>query len=111
MTMAMAQHTEWRALVDDLRGRLNVASTMRGQRQDFTDGELGWVRFERVVMMERVNQLRAAAGLGPVTETAVLCVESGAAGHIDYVAKFAMGCADLVVGRADPNTGMPVQTG
>jgi hypothetical protein len=106
--MTMPEHMKWRALVDDLRGWLNVMSTMRDQRPDFTDGELGWVRFERAGMLERVNVHRAAAGLPPVAESAVLCVERGACGHIDYVAKYAMGCADLVVGRADPVTGWPV---
>lgn len=103
-TMTLPEHGEWRRIVDDLRGRLLVASTMRDQRQDVSDGEPGWVRFERDVMVERVNVLRAERGAGPVAEAAIRWQEDGACGHVDYVAKYAMGCADLVVGRADPET-------
>jgi hypothetical protein len=87
----------WRAVFEDLRATLVAEQERRGQRQGWVDGELEWVLAERAAMTQRVNRIRARYGLGPVAASAVQAVEQRAAGHIDYIAKYAIGCADLAV--------------
>ncbi|WP_157210216.1 hypothetical protein [Nocardioides aequoreus] len=48
---------------------------------------------ERAVMLEAVNDLRAAVGLPPTTMRVIYDAEVAACGHVDYVATFAIGCA------------------
>lgn len=81
----------------ELRGALLNAAAVRDLRDHFdtASGELGWVLHERHVMLDTTNRLRASRGILPVDEDAVLRIETSASGHIDYVLKFAIGCAEL----------------
>lgn len=101
---------EWEKILDDLKSTLIRASAQRHLRQHTVaapDGyqECEWVTFERQQMANAVNRLRAARGLPAVTLTAVIRVENMAVGHSDYVTQFAVGCAEIIVGRRDPDTG------
>lgn len=91
----------WRETAAELRDALVRAQTHRDDRRQLVplaDGstELGWVLYERAQMLEAVNALRKRDGRPPVTEAEILAAETTAYGHIDYTAKFAMNCADLV---------------
>lgn len=81
----------------ELKGALLDAAAERDQRDhfDIATGELGWVLHERNVMLDATNRLRASRGLLPVDEGSILPIETRATGHIDYVQKFAIGCAEL----------------
>ncbi len=94
--------TTCRELVFLLKDILVAAQAERAQRQDLVrleDGmpELGWVLYERQVMHDAVNALRAERGLGPVDAKAILGAENSACGHADYTLQYALRCADLVV--------------
>lgn len=82
-----------------LKDTLQTATGERSKRRDFDteSGELGWVIFERQQMHSAVNKLRAKAGLAPVPIERIERAEMSASGHIDYVEKFALRCADLVI--------------
>lgn len=81
----------------ELKDALLNAAAARDQRNHFdtATGELGWVIHERHVMLDTTNRLRASRGLLPVDEDAILRIETSASGHIDYILKFAIGCAEL----------------
>lgn len=85
-----------------LREVLVAAQAERDQRPDLVDGVYGpeceWAVYERQVMHEAVNKLRAGFSLPPVPLTAVERVEQLAVGHSDYTAKFSFYCAELAEG-------------
>ena len=85
-----------RTLIDTLKAALAQAITERPQRRDFVNGELAWITYEREVMHQETNRQRAKRGRGPVSLADIRRVESTSEGHIDYVSKFAIGCAELV---------------
>lgn len=92
----------YRDLIDHFKDVLNEATTERSKRPDMVvleggTGEFGWVLYERAVMRDEVNRLRQEKGLDPVDDDTLLRVEGQASGHIDYVFKYAIGCADLVL--------------
>lgn len=89
----------WRDDVTALEEALSAATEDRPTRADFVDGELGWVRHEREVLLGITNQIRAREGLPPVTADDIARVEVTALGHVDYVKKLAIACADLAHGR------------
>lgn len=95
-----------RALSDSLREVLAAAQEQRGQRPGLVDTprgpECAWAVYEREVMLDAVNRLRAGLDpeLPPVTMAEVERVDRRAAGHVDYSRKFAWGCAELVMGGA-----------
>ena len=93
------QHNERRKAFFTLKDTLQVATGERSKRDEFDpeSGELGWVIFEREQMHEAVNKLRARSGLGPISIDSVERAEVSASGHVDYVEKYALNCADLVV--------------
>lgn len=98
----MSTHT-WRNDLEVLRASLTDTQQHRDERMAFItlpDGtsELGWVLHEREQMLVAVNRLRSAAGKPAASMEEVLAAERSACGHVDYTAKFAMGCADLVAG-------------
>jgi hypothetical protein len=85
---------------------LRDASRQRGKRGDFVpDGPgvtvPGWVLFERDVMRAAVDVERAARGLSPVEPDRVTRAERLACGHVDYVEKYALYCAEMALGE-DP---------
>jgi hypothetical protein len=95
------KRSTWYQNLAVFRSALTTAQEARSERREFLpqpDGtqELGWVLYERGQMLTAVNDLRALAGKQPVDLEDVLSAELRASGHIDYTAKFAMGCADLV---------------
>lgn len=94
----------YRDLIGHFQDLLNEATKERKDRRDFVtlDGgtaEFGWVLYERDVMRDEVNRLRQARGLNPVDDFTIIRVEMQASGHIDYVLKYAIGCADLVLAK------------
>lgn len=83
-------------------GVLAEAQKERPQRDSLVeraDGypELEWAAYERGVMHEEVNRVRAESGHEPVPLTLVERVEGQAAGHSDYSSKFALYCAELAL--------------
>lgn len=82
--------------------KLDRATQERPKRSGWAprfDGtsELEWITYERSVMLEAVNQARHAIGRAPVTVNDVMRVENTASGHCDYVRKFALYCAEMVM--------------
>lgn len=98
-----ARHRDRRAVHERLVTELTDAAKQRDRRQYLVNGptgyEPGWVRYERGRMLAVVNDERAKRGLQPVAWTAVAGAESAAAGHVDYVTKYALYCAELVVDK------------
>jgi hypothetical protein len=94
----MSERDAWRADAQELKQTLSHATTERDKRPDFApvSGELGWVIYERNIMHDAVNRMRARYGKPPVARDEIAWVETRACGHIDYVAKYAYGAADLV---------------
>lgn len=92
----------YRDLITRFKDLLNEATTERPKRRDMVlletgSGEIGWVLYERSVMRDEVNRLREERGRIPVDDHVIIQVEGQACGHIDYVLKYAIGCADLVL--------------
>jgi hypothetical protein len=96
----MTEPNAWRLDMLELKAVLTAATRVRHLREEFVAGELGWVRHERNIMHDATNAIRARYGRPPVTREQIEAVESRAGGHIDYVSKYAIGCADLV--HAEP---------
>lgn len=84
------------ALIDQFEKVLRDAGALRQQRLQLIEGERAWIVLERRTMLEATNNARAKRGLPPVEMYRVMAVERSAVGHIDYVHKFALGCAFLV---------------
>ncbi len=83
---------------------LRDASRQRGKRGDFVpDGPgatvPGWVLFERDAMRAAVDAERAARGLPPVEPDRIIRVERLACGHVDYMEKYALYCAEMALGE------------
>lgn len=97
------RHHDRRAVHERLVAELTDAATQRHHREDLVNGptgyEPGWVRYERGRMLAVVNDERSKRGLQPVAWTMVARAESAAAGHVDYVTKYALYCAELVVDK------------
>ncbi len=79
----------------------------RSRRDDMVPGpdgwkEPGWIVYERQVMFDEVNRLRGTRGRAPVTLKDVMKVEGCASGHVDYSRKYALYCAEIVLGES-PN--------
>jgi hypothetical protein len=91
------------ALRDRFRAVLAKAMEQRDKRPDFVDTmdgpELEWVLYERVVMLDEVNRMRAERGYPKVDSYLVLRAERMACGHVDYHSKFALYCAEIVLGE------------
>ena len=93
-----------RTIAGRLREVLATAQEQRAQRPDLVDGphgpECAWAVYEREVMLDAVNRLRAGIdpSLPPVAMAEVERADQSAAGHVDYSRKFAWGCAELVLG-------------
>ena len=54
----MDDHDTFRAVIGDMLRVLSAAQEERHLRQAWVDGELGWVLYEREVMLAEVNRLR-----------------------------------------------------
>jgi hypothetical protein len=57
-----------------------------------------WIDAEINFMHQAVNRRRSARGLPDVDRAAIVRVEQWACGHNDYSSKFALYCAELVLG-------------
>lgn len=88
--------SDWQSTAREVRELLEEATRHRSERSEFVDGELAWVAHERGVMHDAANRLRARMGKAPVSAEDVYTAEMLAAGHVDYVAKYAYGIADLI---------------
>jgi hypothetical protein len=83
---------------------LMKAQDTRKERQEFIVSnnpdekypEIGWVVYERQVMLDAVNHERKQLGLDPRPITDIVKVETQATGHVDYTRKFALYCSELV---------------
>ncbi len=84
-----------KTLIDRFEAILMEAHTHRDERTEFINDEIGWVTYERAVMLEAVNAERAKLGKKPIAN--VISAEKEACGHWDYTHKFAIGCAYLVL--------------
>lgn len=58
-----------------------------------------WIEDEILALWEETNRQRAMLGKGPIALEKVKDAESMAMGHIDYTAKCAYYCAELVEGN------------
>lgn len=98
---AATERLSFRAVHDHFRNTLMTAAEERSSRQGFdaATGELEWVLHERAVLLAEVNRIRAEIGGDPVDADAIEDVERGALGHVDYVTKFALYCAELALER------------
>ncbi|MGH3737609.1 MAG: hypothetical protein ACRDT6_18665 [Micromonosporaceae bacterium] len=99
-------------LLPILRGAIGE----RDARRDLitVDGETGpgWLFYERTVMTDAVNARRHEQGLAAVTTRDIADADGCAAGHADYVTKFTLYCAELVMAAptpADPPAYQPQQ--
>jgi hypothetical protein len=94
-----------RSRADHLRQVLMTAQGKRDQRPNLVEvngvAECEWAVYERQVMHDAVNLLRAGSQLPPVPLADIERVEMLAVGHSDYTAKFAFYCAELVEARDD----------
>lgn len=81
--------------------RMEDAFTTQTAKRDQYDG-LDWILAERQAMHAAVNAARVERRLPPLPITAVEHVENMACGHIDYVHKFALYCAELALGVEEP---------
>jgi len=78
----------------DVRIRLARALARAQEHRDERQ-PLGWVAYERAVMLRLVNEERGMQM--PVTLADIERVEGWALGHSDYSSKFALYCAELAV--------------
>lgn len=97
-----------RALIGHFRKVLLSAAKHRRERDDFIPDphgpcgeEVGWVVYERQQMHTAVNVELSRRGLPGVPEEDILCIERQACGHSDYVAQWAIRCADRVLRGSD----------
>lgn len=106
----LARSQARRNLIAHFFETLATAQTHRRERDDFVDSdvdpyghEVGWVVYEREQMHAAVNAELAKRGLGPAPLDEILYIERQAQGHVDYVKKWAIGCADLVLTKEKAN--------
>ena len=102
-----ADQREFIGLRDLLLAELSAAQKERDKRSELVpvEGdwpEAGWIRFERDTMLSSVNRERASRGKALVTAGDILKVERIACGHSDYSSKFALYCAEIIMGTS-PN--------
>lgn len=89
------------ALRDRFRGMLLEATGTRNQRQEISrtvwGPEIGWVIHERMCMLTAVNVARSERGYPPVDIEAVRRADQQATGHVDWLDKFSLYCAELTL--------------
>lgn len=93
----MTRGDEFRAMIKQMERTLTAETDQRKQRPG-----LSWIEAERHAMHSAVNAERAARSLAPLDLAAVERVENMACGHSDYAHKFALYCAELALGVAEP---------
>lgn len=94
---------EWKTALDAMLTTLRAAQQERRLRDGFETirgvTELRWVFYERAIMLAKTNEWRTYFGLPPVDEALIERVERQAAGHVDYTVTYAVGCAEVAMGR------------
>lgn len=97
----MTTATRLIATYEILHAALITAQAERDQRPDLVtvngQPECAWAIYERGVMLEQVNKIRADLGYQPVHMAAVERVENAAVGYSDYTKKYALYCAELAL--------------
>jgi hypothetical protein len=111
----VADHAAFMRSRDALREVLLAASKERGKRPELTASPAGgtecaWTAYERSAMLAEVNSQivhlrRAVLHREMATPEAIARAEREAEGHIDYVDKWSLYCAEIVAGYRDPQTG------
>ena len=100
--------TDFKDLIQKMHGILVQAQGERDQRRELVEPntpsnrhpEVGWVVYERQVMLGAVNRERKNRHLPEITvEMFVQKVEQLAYGHSDYTSKQALYCAEMSLGR------------
>lgn len=71
-----------------LRAALEAAQEQRPARNTVVDGVVGFVAYERAIMFELVNKIRAEGGRGPMPMSEIRKAEDAAVGHIDFSVKW-----------------------
>jgi hypothetical protein len=102
----LTKHNEKMCLRDTFLQILTEAAKKRPERQSLVRPPLGstddrepqWAAYERQSLFEATNLERSLRGETPLSLQDIIKVERQATGHSDYAAKFALGCAELVVG-------------
>ena len=88
------------ALRDRFRKVLIDATKCRDQKRAIMETtwgpEVEWVGYERAQMQAAVNFARAERGRAPVGIDAIRRVDQWATGHVDWLDKFSLYCAELV---------------
>lgn len=88
-------------LRDRLRHKLELVCRERDKRTSVVKTESGpeieWVLYEQYRMLEAVNLLRAARGLSCVSANDIRRADRLASGHVDWLDKFSLYCAELVL--------------
>lgn len=92
----------------ELRDALTDAQKQRPQRRNLNaHGELGWIAYERDVMVDATTALLVRHEL-PIdaaqVRVAVERAEGRAQGHVDYTSKWALGCAEHIAAIASTAT-------
>jgi hypothetical protein len=99
---------DFRDLIQKMHDILVQAQDERDQRRDLVESnvpsnrhpEVGWVVYERKVMLDAVNRERKNRQLPGITvEIFVRKVEQLAYGPVDYTDKLALYCAEMSLGR------------
>jgi hypothetical protein len=89
------------ALHNRFRDVLIEATGARNQHQGVVETvwgpEIGWVIYERICMLTAVNVARAERGYPPVDIEAVRRADQYATGHVDWLDKFSLYCAELTL--------------
>lgn len=87
------------SLRDRFRDVLIDAAKQRDQRREIVTTvwgpEIGWTLYERVRMQEAVNFALTERGLPPVGIDVIRRADQSATGHVDWLDKFALYCAEI----------------
>lgn len=86
----MIRYQQWMKCIWELEEALSDKTQQRGK-----DPEV-WIAAERKVMHQTVNELRSKRNRQPVAIAEIEKAERLAVGHVDYVRKFALYCAEIV---------------
>lgn len=93
--------TEKLALRDLFCDVLIEATRSRNQRREIVQTvwgpEIGWVIYERMCMLTAVNIARSERGYPPVDIEAIRRADQQATGHVDWLDKFSLYCAELTL--------------
>lgn len=93
----LARHAHVEIVMIEIRDSL-LAELGEQQRRRKDYPNCTWIDAEIDFMHYAVNRRRSERGLPDVDRAAIVRVERWACGHSDYSSKFALNCAELVLG-------------